>query len=72
MSATCIPKLYNFEIIGDLIDRSGEILTDDAMNFVMSLENKFGNRRKELLAIRTQKQKNTAASGNICGIKKKT
>ena len=58
MSATCIPKLYNFEIIGDLIDRSGEILTDDAMNFVMSLENKFGNRRKELLAIRTQKQKN--------------
>ena len=58
MSATCVPKLHNFEIIGGLVDRSDEILTEDAMDFVISLENKFSNKRKELLAVRVQKQKN--------------
>ena len=34
---------------GEAINRSDEILTQDAINFICMLEEKFGLRRKELL-----------------------
>ena len=41
----------------EVIDRSNEILTKDALNFICHLQNKFGDRRKTLLNQRTLNQK---------------
>ena len=38
------------------IERSHEVLTDDALKFIEGLEAEFGKRRKELLDARTKKQ----------------
>ena len=44
-----VSKLYEFDIIGENLERSEEILTESAINFVLSIQNKFGKRRLELL-----------------------
>ena len=54
--STCVSKLNNYKIIGDLVQRSEEIFTDDAVQFVCILEEKFGKRRLELLEKRNQVQ----------------
>ena len=41
----------------EAINRSNEILTKDALNFIFHLQNKFGDRRKTLLNDRTVNQK---------------
>ena len=40
-----------------VVDRSGEILTKDALDFIFHLQNKFGDKRKALLNQRTVNQK---------------
>ena len=37
-------KVGDYKIVGDLFDGSEEILTSDAMNFVISIQNKFGDK----------------------------
>ena len=49
-------KVGDYKIVGDLFDGSEEILTSDAMNFVISIQNKFGDRRLELLQDRIENQ----------------
>ena len=51
-------KVGDYKIVGDLFDGSGEILTSDAMNFVISIQNKFGEKRLELLQNRGDNQAN--------------
>ena len=51
-------KVGDYKIVGDLFDGSEEILTSDAMNFVISIQNKFGEKRLELLQNRGDNQAN--------------
>ena len=53
---TCVSKTDNYEIIGDLFQGSEDILTDDAVQFICMLEEKFGKRRIELLEKRAEIQ----------------
>ena len=45
------------EILGEEISGIEKILTQDCLEFILDLENKFGDQRKELLEERTKKQK---------------
>ncbi len=45
------------EIIGDMIEESGEILTPEALQFIYSLHEKFNDRRKAILAERQARQR---------------
>ena len=45
---TCVSKTDNYEIIGDLFQGSEDILTDDAIQFICVLEEKFGKREKNM------------------------
>lgn len=53
---TCAPTTYNYKIIGKNFNRFEEILTPDAIDFVLSIQSKFGKRREELLELRKDKQ----------------
>ncbi len=55
---TCVSKEYNYQLIGRSIDDASKILTRDAMNFVMSLQEKFGSTRDQLLLKRNERQEN--------------
>ena len=55
---TCVSKNYNYQIAGAKIDGFDQILTEDAMNFVMSLQEKFGPTRDRLLSVRVDRQRN--------------
>ena len=55
---TCVSKEYNHQLVGGSIDGSDKILTKDAMNFVMSLQEKFGSTRDQLLLNRNNRQEN--------------
>jgi len=46
---TCASKTNDYKIVGDLFEGSEEILTVDAMKFVISIQKKFGAKRLELL-----------------------
>lgn len=47
----------NFEIVGDLSLQAQEILTLEALDFIVSLHERFNERRKELLKRREERQK---------------
>ena len=53
---TCVSKEYNHKLVGGSIDGADKILTKDAMNFVMSLQEKFGSTRDQLLLNRNKRQ----------------
>jgi malate synthase len=49
------------ELLGPPTERSGDVLTDDALAFVAELQRRFGGRRKELLARRQERAARLAA-----------
>ena len=55
---TCVSKEYNHQLVGGSIDGADKILTKDAMNFVMSLQEKFASTRDQLLLNRNKRQDN--------------
>tara|TARA_Y100001970_G_scaffold182100_1_gene221609 strand:- start:39 stop:1631 length:1593 start_codon:yes stop_codon:yes gene_type:complete len=55
---TCVSKNYNYQVAGKNIDGSDQILTKEALDFVMMLQDKFGSTREQLLLMRSDRQKN--------------
>ena len=55
---TCLSKDYNYKVVGDQINHSDDILTPEALNFIMSLQQKFGDTRESLLSERNIMQAN--------------
>ncbi|HEY5878915.1 MAG TPA: malate synthase A, partial [Nakamurella sp.] len=53
------------EVRGPAVPRSGDILTTDALAFVAELQRRFGQRRNELLARRTQRRAEAASTGRL-------
>ncbi len=53
------------EVRGPVVPRSGDILTDEAVAFVAELQRRFGHRRDELLAARTQRRAEAARTGRL-------
>jgi malate synthase len=53
------------EVRGPAVPRSGDILTDGAVAFVAELHRRFGDRRDELLATRTQRRVEAARTGRL-------
>lgn len=45
------------KIVGELTEQAKEILTPEALEFIVSLHDKFNGRRKELLEKRNERQK---------------
>ena len=52
-----VAQLPGIEILGPGVEHQDEILTPDALQFIVGLERRFGGRRRELLAARAQRQK---------------
>jgi malate synthase len=50
------------ELRGPELERSAEILSADALDFVADLQRTFGGRREELLAARAERQERLLAS----------
>jgi len=50
---------------GPAVERSDEILTPDALEFVAALQRRFGARRDELLAARTARREEVARTGRL-------
>ncbi len=55
--ATQENQLPGVKILGDQDEQTKEILTPEALKFVVDLERRFGPRRRELLAARVERQK---------------
>jgi malate synthase len=55
----------DIEVRGPSIERSGEILTSDALDFVADLHRRFGPRRDELLAARQERRTAIAEAGTL-------
>ena len=55
------PTIKGLEIRAEVTPEFAEILTPEALAFVIKLEQAFGERRRELLAIRAQRQANINA-----------
>ena len=53
---TCIPITFDYKINGEPFNRSEEILTPGAIDFVLSIQEEFGERRKKILKSRQAKQ----------------
>ncbi|GAA4582114.1 malate synthase A [Planotetraspora phitsanulokensis] len=53
------------EITGPLLDRFDEILTPEAVAFVATLHREFDTRRRELLAVRDERQARLSAGGTL-------
>ena len=53
------------EVSGPAVPRSGDILTTEAVAFVADLQRRFGRRRDELLAGRTQRCAEAARTGRL-------
>ncbi|MGH9678320.1 MAG: malate synthase, partial [Candidatus Acidiferrales bacterium] len=53
---TNTPNIPGVQILGALNSHTDQILTPDATKFVVELERRFGPRRRELLAARTERQ----------------
>src|SRR6478735_3245472 len=53
------------EVRGPVVPRSGDILTAEAVAFVAELQRRFGRRRDELLAGRTQRRAEAARTGRL-------
>ncbi len=63
---TTLPEIEGFELRGELTPAFEEILTPEAISFLVALHRKFNARRKELLEARTQLQERLDA-GEIPG-----
>ena len=50
---------------GESVERDGEVLTPDALDFVAALQRRFGERRDALLARRTQRREEAARTGRL-------
>ena len=57
--------MSDFSVSGGPVDRSEEILTESALDFVADLHRRFGARRDELLAARRTRRKAIAESGTL-------
>lgn len=55
------PKIEHLEIKGIFEEAYSEILTPEALQFLIALHKQFNSRRKELLAVRTLRQKDLDA-----------
>jgi malate synthase len=53
------------EVVGAIEDRFDEVLTPEALAFVTDLQQKFGPRRKELLARRAERRAEAAKTGRL-------
>ena len=53
--------MTSIEVSGPPVDRSAEVLTPDALEFVADLQRQFGARRAELLAARRTRRERIAA-----------
>ena len=57
--------MSDITVHGPDVDRSAEILTPDALDFVADLHRRFGGRRDELLAARRRRREELAAGGSL-------
>ncbi|HET7194192.1 MAG TPA: malate synthase A [Nocardioides sp.] len=55
----------DIEVHGPSVDRSEEILTPDALEFLADLHRRFGPRRRELLAARVERRTAIAEAGTL-------
>ncbi len=55
----------DIQVTGPEVERSAEILTDDALAFVAGIQRKFGDRRNELLAARATRRAEVARTGRL-------
>ena len=62
---TPTPTVVAVEVRGPAVPRSGDILTDEAVAFVADLQRRFGRRRDELLASRTERRAEAARTGRL-------
>src|SRR4051794_41428061 len=53
------------EVSGPAVDRSGEILTEGALELVSRLHERFASRRDELLAARQVRREEVARTGRL-------
>lgn len=65
MTATNEREPVDIQIVGDEVERGGEILTPEALAFVASLQQQFGARRDELLAARRARREEVARTGRL-------
>lgn len=65
MTATKERETVDIQIVGDEVERGGEILTPEALAFVASLQRRFGARRDELLAARRARRDEVARTGRL-------
>jgi malate synthase len=59
-----IPEL-TMRVAGRPVERSEEVLTPDALDFVAQLQRRFGKRREQLLARRAERRAKIARSGRL-------
>src|SRR5580765_1140474 len=58
-------SMPDIQVTGPEVERSAEILTDDALAFVAGIQRKFGDRRNELLAARATPRAEVARTGRL-------
>jgi malate synthase len=57
--------MADIEVQGPSVERSEEILTAEALEFVADLHRRFGPRREELLAARAERRRAIAETGTL-------
>ena len=57
--------MTDVQVLGESVERSEEVLTDDALAFVAELQREFGARRDELLTERTRHRAEVARTGRL-------
>ena len=57
--------MAHVEVSGPEVERSGEVLTPEALAFLAGLHERFGERRRELLADRHRRREEIAAAGTL-------
>ncbi len=57
--------MSDIEVNGPSVERSEEVLTPDALAFVAELQRRFGSRRDELLAARTERREEISRTGRL-------
>lgn len=60
------------KIVGELTEQAKEILTPEALEFIVSLHGKFNEQRKELLEKRKDRQKDLMLGINSISYKKQS
>jgi malate synthase len=55
----------NWEVTGEAVEGDSTVLTDEALEFVAGLQARFGARRNELLAARSARRAEVAATGRL-------